>query len=288
MRSEDTWRVVGGAVALLIVAGLLLSTPSMIFVRKVDIVDAELRDSGHSHAVLARMDLGDPKALKAIPRTLGAWNESREYDYDNVAAILNTNVLLSRDYQRDDVFQPVNLLVIESENVSSFHPAPVCYRAQGYDVPADEGAVVTVPVPNETWAQERWLSAQEQNVFAGNLSAKLLEVTKPGPNGTVAEKRVALYVYLKREDWRVTDQVTWVRLEMVVTPDTRGADVLPILGDMMKEVVPNLFLFKVTEERTLGESLVDRFGVGGAGLVAAAVAIPCWPIAMAFWRSRRG
>lgn len=288
MRSEDTWRVVAGAAALLLVSGFLLSTPSMIFAQKVDVVDAELRGSSGSQAILTRMDLGNPGALAAIPRHLGAWNASRDYDYDRVAAILNANVLLSRDYQRDDLFQPVNLLVIESANVNSFHPAPVCYRAQGYDVPADEGQVVSVPVPNGSWAKEEWLSQAEPQVFRGNLSAKLLEVAKPGPNGAIAEKRVALYVYLKREDWRVTDQVTWVRLETVIAPSATARDALPFLADLMKDVVPTLFSFRDGAERTLGESLLDHFGLAGAGLIAAAVVAPCWPIATAMRRSLRG
>lgn len=287
MRREDTWRIVAGAVALLVVAGLLLSTPSMIFARKVQIVDAELRESSQPRSVLSRMDLGDPKDLAKVPKRLGPWNSTREYQYDRVAAILNSDVLLSRDYRRADVFQPVNLLIIQSTNVSSFHPAPVCYRAQGYVVPADEGHVVNVDVPNATWAQQQWLSADEKNVFDGNLSAKLLAVTKAAPNGTIVEERVALYVYLKREDWRVTDEVTWIRLEIVVPPGTPGEDVLPVLADLMKSAVPELFVFKRTDERTLGESLVTELGVGGAGIIAVAVVVPCWPIAVAVRHSMR-
>jgi hypothetical protein len=288
VRAEDTWRVVAGAVALLVVAGLLLSTPSMIFVRKVQIVDTELRDTGQPRTVLSRFDLGDPKDLATVPKRMGPWNETREYQEDRIASLLGTNVLLSRDYGRDDVFQPVNLLIIQSGNVSSFHPAAVCYRAQGYDVPPDEGRVVNVNVPNVTWAQQQWLSKDEQNVFDGNLSARLLQVSKAAPNGSVLDKRVALYVYLKREDWRVTDQVTWIRLEMAVGANTTADEALPILSDLMREAVPSLFVFKVTEERTLGESLIDRFGVAGAGIVAAAVAVPCWPIAAAIRHSVRG
>lgn len=246
----------------------------MIFAQTVTILDTELDARGEApQRVLARMDLGSAEHLQTIPRSLGAWNMTRQHDWDKTADLLDTNVLLSRDYAHPHLLQTVNLLVIESTNVSSFHPAPVCYEAQGWTVPRDGGETVTVHVPNATWAQERWLSDAEPMSFSGNLTAKLLEVTKPADADGPAQKRVALYVYLKDEDWRVTKAVTWVRLEMAVPPDARAADVLPVLSDAFREVVPALFTLEA-EEASLGESLLASYGVlGGLGM-ALAVALP--------------
>jgi hypothetical protein len=240
------------------VVALLLSTPSMIFAQSVAIVDTELRDQGADPTrVLTRLDLGDEAQLQRIPRELGPWRLAQERDWDRVAEILNTDVLLSRDYTRSDLLQPANLLIVQSTNVSSFHPAPVCYRAQGWTVPADGGRVVTVHVPNATWAQERWLSDAETNVFGGNITAKLLEATKTNAAGEVVEKRVALYVYLKKEDWRVTKEVTWIRTEIVIPPDSPAEEALPVLSSLLGETVPQIFTFR-GEETTFGEELWRR------------------------------
>jgi len=289
LRREDTWRIVAAAVALLVIVGFLLSTPSMIFARKIDVIDTELRDTGaNPQRVLTKYDLANPKDLAKIPKQLGNWTLAKEYKWDSVATILDTNVLLSRDYARADVFQPVNLLIIQSGNVSSFHPAPVCYRAQGWDVPENEGDPVQVEVPNVTWAQQQWLSKDEQNVFSGNVSAKILTVTRHDANGTVTEKRMALYTYIKREDWRVTNSVTWVRVEMAVEPNATSAEVLPILSDLMRETVPSLFSFKVSEEKTLGETVVAKYGLVGGGGVALVLLSPMAVVVPALLRNRTG
>lgn len=243
-------------VAALVLTALAFSTPSMIFARKVAIIDTELRESGgDARSVLVKMDLGDARQLRTIPQDLGAWSMQQERDWDRIAEILSSNVLLSRDYARDDLFQTVNLLIVESTNVSSFHPAPVCYRVQGWTVPEDEGTKVPVHVPNASWAEPGWLSDSEPYVFAGNLSAKLLSVTREGPNGT-QEQRVALYAYLKKEDWRTTREVTWIRTEIVVPAGTDPHVVAPVLGDLFAETVPHIFSLR-SEEKMLWQLALD-------------------------------
>lgn len=274
----ESWRVVAGVVGLLVVAALLLSTPSMIFARGLAVVDTELREAGPDpQRVLTKRDLADPKELESLPRQLGAWNATRQYAWDDVGTLLNAQVLLSRDYARRDVLQPVNLLVVQSSNVSSFHPAPVCYRVQGWAVD-DAGATVSVPVPNATWAQPTWLSEDEPFAFGGNLTAKVLTATKPG------ETRIVLYVYLKREDWRVTNAVTWIRTEIAVGPNTTAERALPVLQSLLGEAVPELFAFEQGDEPTLGETLLVDKAPGGWAVVAAAAAVPGAVLATAFRR----
>lgn len=288
MRREDTWRVVAASVALLLVIGLLLSTPSMIFARKVDVIDTELRDNGaNPQRVLTKYDLADPKELAKIPKTLGAWNMTKQYAWDNVATLLNTNVLLSRDYARSDLFQPVNLLIIESHNVSSFHPAPVCYRAQGWDLPEGEGELTNVAIQDVSWAQHQWLSPDDVGHFKGNLAARLLTASKIDAHGEPL-KRIALYVYLKHEDWRVTQQITWVRVEMSVTPETTAAQAFPILADLLANTVPGLFTFETSDEATLAETLLGHYGPWGWLAVGTTLAAPLGIAAWMIRLSRKG
>lgn len=219
------------------------------------------------------MDLGDAGALRTIPTQLGPWEATREHDWDRVAEILDTNVLLSRDYSHPNLLQPANLLVVQSGNVSSFHPAPVCYRAQGWTLASEEGEGVRVPVPNATFAREAWLSEDEPYTFDGEVGAKLLDVTKANETGGLVERRVALYVYLKSEDWRVTDSVTWVRVEMSLPPSSPAQEAEPILADLLGRALPALFVFQAAHEPTIAESLAASGAPGWAAL-AALVAAP--------------
>lgn len=272
MDRRDAWRVVAGFVALVLVVAALFSTPSMIFAKSVSVVDTELReDSGHAQKVLTKLDLAKNASLQSIPTKLGNWTLTHTYDWDSVATLLNANVLLSRDYSRPDLLQPVNLLIVQSTNVSSFHPAPVCYQVQGWAV-HDDGTVVDVPIPNATWSQQAWLSKAEPFVFRGNLTAKVLDVTKgTGKNTT---EHVAIYVYLKKEDWKVTNDITWVRMEMDVPAGTGPGPVLSIMGDLFAAAVPNLFSFDSGHEATLAEGVVAKLGPSGWGIIAVAVAMP--------------
>lgn len=258
----------------LLVTAVMLSTPSTIFAQSVSLVDTELRERGtEPQRVLTKMELGDAASLESVSEELGAWRMTTEHDWDKVADILNTDVLLSRDYSHPNLIQPAHLLIIQSYNVSSFHPAPVCYRVQGWELPADGGRSVPVAVPNATWAESHWLSEAEPRAFNGTIEAKLFDVVKRDDDGNVTEKRVALYVYIKREDWRVTNSVTWVRTEIAVTPDTTAEQAAPVLADLLGAALPELFHFGDEDEDTLGFSLLTG-GVPGIAAFAAMLALP--------------
>lgn len=285
MKQRETWRVITGTVALILVVAGLLSTPSMIFAKTVSVVDTELREqSPHAARVLTQYDLGDNASLQKLPEKLGNWSLTHTYDWDSVATLLSANTMLSRDYERADLAQPVNLLIVQSRNVSTFHPAPVCYVAQGWTVP-DDGQIVSVPVPNASWSQAQWLSKGEPYVFQGEMTAKALDVTK-GIGTKNATEHVALYVYLKREDWQITNDITWLRFEIDVPPGTGADAVLPILSDLFAQTVPHIFAFDAGHEQNLAESLVTRAGAAGYAVMAIGVAVPAGVIVSGM-RTRR-
>lgn len=274
-RGPEAWRVVAGVVGLLVVLAILLSTPSMVVAKSVAVVDTELREDGASpQRVLTTMDLGKPDAL---PRKLGRWNATQQYAWDDVGTLLHANALLSRDYARPGLHQPVNLLILQSANVTSFHPAPVCYRAQGWDV-HDDGLLVPVPIPNATWAQPGWISDDAPGTFHGNLTAKALVATKEG------DERVALYVYLKKSDWAVTRDVTWIRVEIGVPPGTDPTDAVAAMRDLLGEAVPYMFRFEAGEEPVLGQALLHNYGLLGGLAIVALVSVPSGFIVAGFVR----
>ncbi|HWG92321.1 MAG TPA: exosortase-associated EpsI family protein [Candidatus Thermoplasmatota archaeon] len=283
MNNKHTWRVIAGLVALLVVVALLLSPPSMIFAKAVSVVDTELRQSsGNEVRVVTKFDLGDVRQLNRLPKTLGNWTMSHQYAWDNIATRLDTDVLLSRDYVRPGLLQPVNLLIVQSGNVSSFHPAPVCYRMQGWTVP-EEGKLVVVPIPNATFAQGSWLGGQNEVLaFNGEIRAKLLPVTKAATGNTTI-KKVALYVYLKDEVARVTEDVTWVRVEVALPADAPDEEALPLLGELLGETVPQVFVFQPQDEPPLVAVLGERYGVAGFALVGALLAAPIGILGWASW-----
>ena len=273
-KHREAWRVVGSGVALLVILTLLLSTPSMVFAQNVDVLAADLKEqNAQPQRVSARIDFSDLAQLQKIPKKLGNWTLSKEYEYDRVQEILSADVLLSRDYRRPDLLQAVNLLIVQSTNVTSFHPAEVCYRAQGWTLPR-AGHDVVVHVENTTWASAHWLSPEERNVFEGNVTVKSIEVLRGNATSPVVEKRVAMFAYLKRENWRVTEEIAWIRVEMSI-PEWEDASVAePILADLLGQAFPALFVVKQGGEKLLIETLILERGVLGGGAALLLLAIP--------------
>lgn len=273
-KHREAWRIVGSGVALLVILTLLLSTPSMVFAQNVDVLAADLKEKNvQPQRVSARIDFGDAEQLDRIPKKLGNWTLAKEYDYDRVQDILSADVLLSRDYRRPDLLQTVNLLIVQSSNVTSFHPAEVCYRAQGWTLPQD-GRNVEVHVENTTWASSHWLSPDERNVFAGNVTVQTIEALRGNATSPVIEKRVAMYAYLKRENWRVTEEIAWIRVEMALPVWENSSVAEPILGSLLGEAFPALFVVKQGGEKLLIETLVLEKGAWGVGAAVALLALP--------------
>lgn len=245
-------------VAIALLAAVLLSPASAFTRQGVTFIDTELKskDTSTRQFVETKYPIGDPEGLANFPTHLGKWRMTHEYEWDFLAELLDTDLLMSRDYRAPGVYIPVSLLILQSTNVSSFHPAPICYKAQGYTILDEQTSTVQVPVENATWARtEGWLSEDEGRVFQGSIAAKRLVVERTTKEGNL-QRELNLYFYIKEEKQQITDRVAWIRASMFVPATGDYSKHEQILADFMGAVVPELFNYKEQpDDGTLLEAL---------------------------------
>lgn len=255
---KPNYRPVYVILALVVITAILVTPMQAFASRGVSFLDTELRTGNDQRTYVAtKYPVGDAAKLQAFPTRLDNWTMTNQYDWDFIAQLLNTNVLLARDYRAPGLYIPASLVIIQSTNVSSFHPAPVCYQAQGYTIVDSETATVSVPITNTSWASNG-VFGSDGHSFSGNLQAKRLVVEKTLKNGE-AQRELNLYFYLKQQQGSVTEKIEWVRISMYIPPTGDYSQHQKVLEDLMAHVVPELFSpAEGSQERTLLGALADH------------------------------
>lgn len=147
--------------------------------------------------------VSSPDQLQAFPPTIGEWNMTTQWDWSNIARTLNTDMLLARDYRDANLSQaPVSIVIIQSDNITSFHPAEVCYQVQGYSFLEGSGQTIDIPLTKDS-----------------KIRARELLVEKTLKNGQT-QRVLNLHYYLRREAHGVEDRITWVRVSTYLRSET--------------------------------------------------------------------
>jgi hypothetical protein len=250
----------------------------MVLAQHVGVVDANYDSLATGQdSIRVSQVLADPSHLAAIPKSLGPWQETRSYDWDPIAQVLHANVMISRDYRQDGLLQPVNLLIVTSTNVTSFHQAAVCYQSQGWQT-ADNGTL-KVPVPNATFEAATWPATSQIGIENTTVPAARLIATKTNATSGENEERLAVYLYLQQENWRIPQSITWVRVEAVAEPGTEDS-LAPAIGTLLGAALPHLFQFQAHAEPTIAEGIVRVYGLPGAAVEILAVFLSSAPASM--------
>ena len=175
-----------------------------------------------------------------------------------MAESLGADHILLRTYLNTSYYQPIDFIVMQGQEPSSFHPPPICYQATGWEV--EEEGVEEIVVSSGTWA-----SASEPI----SIDAKKLVAFKES-NGEVKEREVALYFYVKGRLFE--DTVTMV--EVTAPAPTEGScdEALSEAKGFMAEIVPYLFEPSEQEGEMLAIYLARSWG--GRVLMAVLVLIP--------------
>lgn len=237
---KANYKPVFAVLGVVVIVAILLTPVNAFSSQAVSFIDTELKkDDGNHLMVNTKYPIGDKEKLEAFPKTMGKWSMTHEYDWDFIAELLDTDVLIARDYRAPGIYIPVSLVIIQSSNVSSFHPAPVCYKAQGFTIVDSETATVPVEVNNTAWAKQG-VFAQDLHAFDGKLVAKRLVVEKE-VSGGAKMRELNLYFYLKEEQGNVAQKIEWVRISMYVPATGDYSAHENILKEFMGEVVPELF-----------------------------------------------
>ncbi|MGB2854776.1 MAG: exosortase-associated EpsI family protein [Dehalococcoidia bacterium] len=249
--------VIGGLILALVII-VLVSVPSNILARQATFIGTELQyASGNEIQVRTKMDFGDIEHMQEFPKKFGDWL-GLDFESSEMAESLGADFLILRKYLNTHYYQPIDFIIMQSKERSSFHAPPICYRALGWEV--EEEGVEEVSVSDVTWA-----SASPPI----SLDAKKLVAFKES-NGEVEEREVALYFYVKGRLFE--DTVTMVEVAAPAPVEGSYDEALRELKDFMGETVP--YMFEPAEQE--GEMLAIYLGRswGGRGLMAILVLIP--------------
>ena len=285
----DTFIPIIGVLALVFVIILLLSTPGMLLAKQVSVIDTELsRASGHETSVKTKMDFGDNAHVQALPATIGDW-QSIVFDTSKLAESLGADVMLLRAYGHTYSNgtlrgKQVLLLIIQSNNRSSFHPPIVCYPAVGYKI--EEETTEEIRVSNATWAEAPLYShwdPEEAGCFNGSMSAKKLVISKES-DGEVTKRKVVLYFYVK-DNPVITDKITMIRVSAHTPINGSYEGALNLTKDFMGEVVP--YMFEVREKEEIVAVQLAKSGTGGWLIIGILVSVPIGIIVYPRIKSKR-
>lgn len=280
---KQAFRTTIGIIALVTVLTPLLSTPSTVSPSGVSLIATEIQgSSGTELFVRTKLDFAHPEIMKTFPQHIGEWH-SISYNWSRFEEILGADIMLSRAYRHPSFSNPVFFLIIQSTNVSSFHPPIVCYAALGYEI--EEEGVEQVPIGNASWAKGHWRSEREGLIFKGEMNTKKLVVIKR-TDGKITERRVVLYYYVKDERMSVPQEITMVRLSALAPLNGSYQVALESTKKLAMDTFPEMFEVK-PQEKMVAEILVREYGTLGLLVIALLVSAPIVFMLLPFIRIMR-
>jgi len=247
-----------GLILFAIVLVILLSPPDMIFAQKATFIGADLHQrTDNETPVRTKMDIGNPEHIVEFPMRFGDWL-GLDYDATQAAERLGGDCLLLRTYLNIGYYQPINLVVLQSDDSSSFHPPPVCYRAAGWKV--DEEGTTEIKVQDVDWASYQVVDLE------GNLSnpivAKSMLASYETDNVTM-QREIVIYFYVKGRMFE--DEVTLVEVSLEAPSEGSYDEELITASKFVGETIPHLFE-PAEEDQMMGERLTKSWA-GICGMV---------------------
>jgi hypothetical protein len=265
-----------GLILLTFVIIFLLSTPTMILAQSITTIGTELsRATADETYVRTKLDFGNNEHMQAFTKQVGVWNAS-DYNTTEVAEDLNADVMIMRAYSHPKLYQPVFLLIMQSNDRSSFHPPIVCYPALGYTIEEEETKEQVI-VHNISWAAEHWVGPESPSNVT--IAVKKLVVAKEAKeDGSVTERRVVLYFYVKERPLD-PDTMTMIRVSALIPVEGSYDGILAISKEFMAETIPYMFELQREEEPILFTLLASGSRVDKVALALLFLA----PVALIFY-----
>ncbi|PIU57718.1 MAG: hypothetical protein COS88_00315, partial [Chloroflexi bacterium CG07_land_8_20_14_0_80_51_10] len=222
---------------------ILLAMSGSFFSRGVYFIYTNLSNPGDNQVfVRTKMDLGNSESVGKFPREMGDWKGPDDFSVSAVKESLGADVMLLRPYIRPGLYRPLEFLIMQSKDRSSFHPPEVCYPALGYQI--EEEGNEAVPIPSASWVEG---SPWDPQLRTGSeeparpVPTRKLVITK-GADGEVKERKVVLYFYVKESSfWARSGAITMIRVSGAVPANGSYEGMLSIEKDFIAEVVPRLF-----------------------------------------------
>ncbi len=265
------FRIVAGLFLLILVVILLAVSPGEIFTRGVYLIDTELKgSSGNEKFVRTTVDFGSAEKLETILLDNTEWT-GFPFDMSKVQGQLGAEILVTWGCRHPSSYHTIWFLILQSKDVVSFHPPPVCYRALGYEIESEDA--IEIEVSGEGWATEVFMEAiDDPNIYQGTIGVKKLVVLKEGGNEP-SDKRLVLYYYIKNGGSTLPNEVTMIRVSAQIPVQGSYDEVLELQKKIVADFFPLMFEPR-PEERTFGKWLIDEGGVLGGCAIAAMLMLP--------------
>lgn len=285
---KPAFRVTIGIVVLTVIAAVLLSTPSSIIVPAIALVDTEYQQSsGKETTVRTKLDFARCDTLQSLPEQFGDWTVSAFCDWSGMEEYLDADVVFGRTYRHLHSSDTFFFVVVQSNDVSSFHPPTICYPSLGYDI-VEEG-VTEFAVTDSSWAEQSrstnsrgtskvvnlgMLQTAEEGLgyFDERISAKKLVVTKDMEKET-AQRRVVFYYYVRDERASVPRAVTMIRFSALTSLAGSYEHTLHLAQQLAADTFPLMFELQ-PKEKMLGEWLITKGGIVGWIVILCSVLAP--------------
>jgi len=241
---------------------LLLSSSDLIFSSGITFIDTELnRSSGEEVYVRTKLDFSSQEHMTAFPLSVNDWIGT-EYDSTRWKEDLGADIILLRGYVPRSFSQPVFLLIMQAKTESSFHPPPVCYSAQGYEI--QDKSKETITITETSWAESEG---------SKTVPVNKLVVIKESQEGDIIERRVVLYCYVKGNQF-TTDTITMIRTEALAPIEDSYETSLINQKEFFNQAIPLMFEpAKQSEWHPIVMEMVD-WGIGGYVVLAILICIP--------------
>jgi len=258
------YSLVIGLFILTCIVVLLLSTSVSIFSRGVSFIDTELnRSSGHEAYVRTKMDFGNSEHVKAFPTEINDW---RGYDYDasEYEKLLGADVILLRGYTAPGIYQPIFLTIMQAKTESSFHPPPICYVAQGYEL--DEEGKEEFLVSDTSWAEEGAFPTQRP------IPVRTLVASKES-KGEVTERRVVIYYYVKGNKF-TSNTITMIEIAGLAPINGSYQGILQVEKDFAAQTFPYMFNLEEENKKDTVAAQLAHWGAGGYLVIVLSLGLP--------------
>ena len=266
---QENYSTVIGLFVLVLIIAILLSTPDMIFAKQASFIDTELSHaSGHETTVRLRMDFGNVEHIAAFPMTIGDWSGREFAASERYKQSLGADMLFMRAYWRPGIPHHVFFTIIQGGNRSSFHPPIVCYPALGYTI--KEETTDTLIMSNTSWVELPLFGTGEKQENR-SISVKKLVVIKEAADGSVKERRVVLYFYVK-DNPLTSDTVTMVEVSSVIPTDGSDDGMLDVSKEFMANTIP--YMFELRPEGDIIIVSLVKLGIVGWLAIAVLLGLP--------------
>jgi len=251
-----------GIILLSVVVIMLVISPVSFFSPMVTLGNSLYSSASKEVSVQTKDNFGNQVVVENFPKIIGQW-QGYDYPVAQYLSLLQADALLLRVYEPPTFSQPIFFTIVQSKSDASFHPPNVCFTAQGYKI--EDQSQENVTITDAAWAPD------PSNI---TIPVNTMVVTLNNSDGTITERRLILYFYVKGNQF-YSDTVTMVQLDAMIPLQGSYADNLTDEKAFLNDVIPTMFSSSTTDNtyHPIFLTLID-WGAGGYIVIALLILIP--------------